>query len=64
MAVNWLGVIPPVLSVVQLTAPEPLVTRVCPFVPSVDGNVNVFDIVTLLLLLIFNAGVVLELLPV
>jgi len=55
---------PPVLRVVQLTAPEPFVTKTCPLVPSDVGNVNTFATVKLLLLLIFNAGVVLLALPV
>ena len=64
LALSSLGDTPSVLTDVQLRLPLPSVFKTCPVVPSEVGNVNALATVKLLLLLIFNAGVVLELLPV
>ena len=63
MAVSSAGDTPSVLTLVHVMFPLPSVLRTCPAVPSAVGKVNTLAIVKLLLLLIFNAGVVLELLP-
>ena len=63
LACSCVPVIPPLCTAAQLKLPEPSVSKTCPAVPSDVGKVNAFDIVTLLLLLSFKAGVVLELLP-
>ncbi len=64
LAVSSLGDTPSVLTDVQLRLPLPSVFKTWPVVPSDVGSVNALATVKLLLLLIFNAGVVLELLPV